>query len=113
MCLAMAWRVIGSRAARSVAVAGPPAASAARTARRLGSARATKTCSATASVSAGPGVGSAGIEVLDQLVEFALPAGGVAAEGLLVDVVGQLGEAGLHHRQPGARAHRFEGELHV
>src|SRR5690349_10069123 len=112
MCLAMAWRVIGSRAARSVAVAGPPAASAARTARRLGSARATKTCSATASVSAGRGVGSGGIEVLDQLVELALPAGGVAAEGLLVRVLRQLREPALHHRQPGAGGHRLEGELH-
>ena len=45
--------VIGSRAARSVAVAGPLLASAARMARRVGSASALNTCSATASMSMG------------------------------------------------------------
>jgi hypothetical protein len=51
---------LGQRPARSVAVAGPPAASAARMARRVGSARALNTCSAIASM-------SGGIEVVDQL----------------------------------------------
>ena len=74
-CLAIACRVIGSRAARSVAVAGPPAASAARMARRLGSASATKTCSAIASI-------SGGIEVFDQFAQLARPALGVAVERL-------------------------------
>ena len=43
--------MIGSRAARSVAVDGPLAASAARMVRRVGSASATNTCSAGASMS--------------------------------------------------------------
>ena len=53
--------VIGRRPARSVAVAGPPAASAARMARRVGSASAVKTCSATASGSGGAAPASGGI----------------------------------------------------
>ena len=84
----MAWRVIGRRAARSVAVAGPLAASAARIARRVGSARAVKTSSATASMS-----GRVGIEVLDQLTQLTGPAVGVGVEGLAIGVVRQLREA--------------------
>src|SRR5215469_17036906 len=102
----MPCRVIGSCPARSVAVAGPPAASAARMARRLGSARATKTCSATASM-------SGGIEVVDQFAQLARPALGVAVVRLAVDVLGQLGETTLDHRQPCARAGRLECELDV
>src|SRR5215470_9144757 len=105
-CLAIACRVIGSRSARSVAVAGPPDASAARMPRRLGSARAMKTCSAIASM-------SGGIEVVDQLAQLARPTLGVAVEGLAVGVFRQLGEAGLDHGEPGARADRFERELDV
>src|ERR1019366_7158663 len=48
-CLAIACRVIGRLAARSVAVAGPRVASTARTLRRLGAASAGNTSSATAS----------------------------------------------------------------
>src|SRR5512134_1301734 len=99
---------MGRRAARSVAVAGPPAASAARIARRLGSARAVKTSSATASMS-----GRDGIEVLDQLAELTGPALGVAVEGLAVGVLGQLREARFDDGQPGAGAGRREGELDV
>ena len=96
-------------AARSVAVAGPPAASAARMARRLGSARATNTCSAIA----WPSFGSGGIEVGDQVAQLARPAVGVAVVGRAVGVVGQLGEAGLDDGQPRPRADRFERELDV
>src|SRR5215831_10918160 len=95
-CLAIACRVIGRRPARSVAVAGPPEASAARMARRLGSARAVKTCSAIAST-------SGGIEVADQVAELLRPALGVAVVRLAVDVLGQLGETALDHLEPGAR----------
>src|SRR5688500_3748151 len=102
----MAWRVMGSRVARSVAVAGPCAASAASSARRLGSASAVKTCSATAST-------SGGIEVRDQLAELSAPAVDVAAERRAVRVGGQLGEAGLDDRQAGARAGGFERDLDV
>src|SRR5262252_2136381 len=114
-CLAMAWRVMGSRAARSVPVAGPRAASSARMARRVGSARAAKTCSAAVSGSgraAGPGsgAGSRGIEVGGQLAEFLGPAFGVAAERLGVHVVGELGEPGFGDGEPGALAVRGEGE---
>src|SRR5581483_822319 len=105
-CLAIACRVIGSRVARSVAVAGPPAASSAKMARRLGSARAAKTCSAIAS-------SSRGIEVLGQLAQFARPALHVGVICLAVDVRRQLREAGLDHGQPGARARGLEGELDV
>src|SRR5215468_6108370 len=105
-CLAIACRVIGSRAARSVAVAGPPEASAAKIARLLGSASAAKTCSATASR-------SGGIEVAGQLTEFLYPALGVPVVGLAVRVLGQLGEPGLHHRQPRPGTGRLEGELDV
>src|SRR5262245_28899164 len=101
-CLAMAWRVMGSRAARSVPVAGPRVASSARMARRVGSARAVKTCAAVVS-------GSRGIEVGGQLAEFLGPAFGVAAIGLGVHVVGQLGEPGLGDGEPGAGAGGFEG----
>src|SRR5512146_431656 len=104
----MAWRVMGRRVARSVAVAGPPAASAARIARRLGSARAVKTCSATASRS-----GRVGIEVLDQLAELVRPAAGVGLERGAVLVVRQLREARFDHRQPCSGANRLERELDV
>src|SRR6185312_9927140 len=100
-CLAMACRVIGSRSARSVAVAGPPEANAARMVRRVGSARATKTCSATASTSASGRSGSGrsgGIEVADQLAQLLGPALGVAVERLAVGVVRQLREPGLDDR---------------
>src|SRR5688572_4629325 len=103
----MACRLIGSRPARSVAVAGPPAASAARISRRLGSARAVKTSCATASRSGLP------IEVRDQLAQLVLPALGVAVEGLLVCAVGNLGEAALDHGQGGAGTGGLESELHV
>src|SRR6266545_695295 len=105
-CLAIACRVIGRRPARSVAVAGPPDASAARMARRVGSARATKTCSAMAST-------SAGIEVAGQFAQLALPALGVAVVRLAVGVLWQLGETGLDDRQPCARTGRFERELDI
>src|SRR6185312_14755931 len=92
-CLAIAWRVIGRRSARSVAVAGPCAASIARIARRVGSARAVKTCSAIASV-------SGGMEVVGQLAELARPSLGVAVVGLVARVDGQLRETGLDYPQP-------------
>src|SRR5204863_319411 len=78
------------------AVAGPPDASAARMPRRVGSARATNTCSAIASTS------GCGIEVFDQLAKLVGPALCVATECLLVCVVRQLREAGLDHGQPRA-----------
>src|SRR5882724_10789406 len=105
-CLAIACRVIGRRSARSVAVAGPPAASSARMARRLGSASAAKTCSATDSM-------SGGIEVVDQLAQLARPALRVAVVRLVVRVLRQLREAGLDHGEPRARADRLERELDV
>src|ERR1700754_1928935 len=105
-CLAMACRVIGSRVARSVAVAGPPPASAARMLRRVGSARAANTSWATAS---GSGLS---IEVRDQLAQLVGPAARVAREGLVVQSrVRHLGEPGLDHRQRGAAAGRLEREL--
>src|SRR6266851_2447602 len=97
---------MGSRAARSVAVAGPPEANAAKMARRVGSARATKTCSAIASM-------SGGIEVVDKFAQLARPALGVAVVGLAVDALWHLGESGLDHRQLRARAGRLERELDV
>src|SRR3954451_6548372 len=99
----MACRVIGRRSARSVAVAGPPEASAARMLRRVGSARAMKTCSAMAST-------SGDIEVGDQLAEFLPPALAVAVERRAVGVVRQLSEAALDHGQPRAGPGRFERE---
>src|SRR5215211_3693268 len=99
---------MGRRAARSVAVAGPPAASAARIARRVGSARAVKTFSATASTS-----GRGGIEVLDQLGQFAGPALGVALEGGPIAVFGQLREAGFDHGQASAVVSRLEREFDI
>src|SRR6476619_1306495 len=86
-CLAIAWRVIGRLAARSVAVAGPRDASAARMLRRLGSASAAKTSSATASGS------GAGVEVFDELTQLTPPALDVATERAGVHIVGQLREA--------------------
>src|SRR5436305_1735081 len=93
-------------APRSVAVAGPPAASAARMERRLGSARAAKTCSAIASA-------SGGIEVGGQFAQLAHPALAVAVVRLAVGILRQLGEAALDDGQPGARAIRLEGELDI
>src|SRR5260370_40442116 len=90
-CLAIACRVIGRLAARSVAVAGPRDASAARMLRRLGSASAAKTSSATA-----PG-SRAGTEGFDRLNQFALPPLDVAAVRPGRKVVGPLREAGFHH----------------
>src|SRR5881397_3051058 len=81
---------------------------AARIPRRLGSARAVKTSSATASMS-----GRDGIEVLDQLAQFSGPAVGVAVERLAVAVLRQLRKAGLDHGQPGAAAGRCQRELDV
>src|SRR5262249_9177153 len=113
-CLAIACRVIGSRPARSVAVAGPPEASAATMARRLGSASAAKTCSATASMSGSATASpSGGIEVAGQFGQLLRPAIGVAVVGGAVGVAGQLGEPGLDYRQPGARPGGFEGELDI
>src|SRR5215831_8501642 len=105
-CLEIACRVIGRPSARSVAVAGPPEASAAKMARRVGSARATNTCSAIASM-------SGGIEVGGQFAESLRPALGVAVVRLVVDVVRQLGETALDHLQPRARTDRLERELDV
>src|SRR5215471_3570812 len=105
-CLATACRVIGRRPARSVAVAGPPEASAARMARRVGSARATNTCSAIAST-------SGGIEVAGQFAQLECPALGMAVVDLAVDARWQLGEPGLDHLEPGARTGRLERELDV
>src|SRR3989442_11258822 len=99
---------MGRRVARSVAVAGPVAASAARIPRRLGSARAVKTSSATASIS-----GRVGIEVLDQLAQLTGPAVGVAVEGLAIAVFRQLREARFDDRQPGAAAGRRQRELDI
>src|SRR5688572_7334550 len=99
---------MGRRLASSVAVAGPPAASAARIPRRLGSARAVKTSSATASMS-----GRVGIEVLDQLVQLTGPAVGVAVECVVVAILRQLCEAGFDDGQPGAAAGRLQRELDV
>src|SRR5689334_16870773 len=102
-CLAMAWRVISSRAARSVAVAGPSVARAARMRRRVGSARATKTCSAMSSM-------SSAMEVLRELGELSGPAVAVGVVGVAAALDGKLGEAGLDHAQHGAVAVGFEGE---
>src|SRR6185437_6028219 len=74
---------------------------------RVGSARAAKTSCATASWS------RPGIEVVNELAQFPLPALGVAAVGNCVRVAGQLREAGLDHRQPGARGVRLQRELDV
>ena len=95
--MAIACRVIGSRPASSVTVAGPPDASAARMARRVGSARALKTCSAIASM-------SGGIEVVDQLAQFLGPAVGVSVVRLPVRVLRQLGEPGLDDRRDGEKS---------
>src|SRR5262245_27436102 len=103
----MACRVIGKRVARSVAVAGPPAASAARMPRRLGSARAVKTSCATASRS------ELAIEVGDQLAQLVRPTVGVAGEGLLVTLVRQLRESAFHHGERSAGAGRLQRELDV
>src|SRR5215467_9627052 len=105
-CLAIACRVIGRASARSVAVAGPSAASAARMARRVGSASAANTCSAIASM-------SADIEVGGQLAKLLRPALGVSVVGLAEDLAGQLREPALGHGQPGALPGRLEGELDV
>src|SRR5437867_3668127 len=99
---------MGRWAARSVAVAGPPAASAARIPRRLGSARAVKTSSATPSMS-----GRVGIEVLDELAQLMGPTVGVAIEGLAVGVLRQLREARFDDGQPGAGAGRCQRELDI
>src|SRR5262252_3743626 len=102
----MACRLMGRRMARSVAVAGPPDASAARMVRRVGSARAMKTCSAIAST-------SGGIEVFDELAQLAHPTLGVAAVRLLISLVVQLAESAFDDGEPGARPDRFEGELDI
>src|SRR4051812_28545010 len=99
----MPCRVIGRAAARSVAVAGPPAASAARMARRLESTSAMNTASATISGVADSGA-SSGTEVGDQLVELTGPAAHVAGERLLVLGRPELGEAALDHGHAGAVA---------
>src|ERR1700756_5042017 len=105
-CLAMAWRVIGSRAARSVTVDGPSAARAARIVRRVGSARATNTCSATASI-------SHAIDVLHQLGQLSRPALTVGVVGLAPGLDGKLGEAGLDDTKQGAVALGLKRELDV
>src|SRR5450631_2501112 len=105
-CLAMAWRVIGRRAARSVTVDGPSVARAVRIVRRVGSARATKTCSATASV-------SGGIDVLHQLGQLSRPALTVGVVGLAPGVDGKLGEARLDETKQGAVALGLQGEFDV
>src|SRR5260370_35860717 len=76
-------------------------------ARRLGSARATKTCSAIASMSGG------GIEVVGELAQLARPPSGVAVVGRAVGVLGKLRETGLDHGQPRARTSRLQRELNV
>src|ERR1039458_3885683 len=106
-CLAIACRVIGRLAARSVAVAGPRDASTARTLRRLGSASAANTSSATASGS------RAGIEGFDELTQLALPPLDVAAVRAGVKVAGQLREAGFDHGEAGPSGHRLKGELDI
>src|SRR6266511_5930642 len=104
----MACRVIGSWAARSVAVAGPRAASSARIPRRLGSAKAAKTSCATASRS------GLFIEVCDQLTQLVRPALGVARVGhLVVPGIRQLREPAFDHGQRGAVAGGLQRELHV
>src|ERR1700757_3870485 len=105
-CLAIAWRVIGRLAARSVTVAGPSVARAARMARRVGSARATKTCSATASM-------SGAIEMARQLSQLTRPAVAMRLIRLAPDAGGQLGEAGLRDAKQRAGASGFQGELDV
>src|SRR5581483_241809 len=105
-CLAIAWRVMGRRSARSVAVAGPRAASDARMARRVGSARAEKTCSAIASM-------SGGIEVPGELAQLDRPAVGVAVVGRPTGIDGQLGEAGLDDLQSCPGMGTLEGELDI
>src|SRR5215470_17415653 len=98
----MPCRVIGSRAARSVAVAGPPAASAARMPRRLGSASAVKTSWATASRS------GLSIDVRDQLSQLMRPAVGVARVRLGELLALQLGESGFDHGERGSGAGRLQ-----
>src|SRR5688500_13853774 len=75
--------------------------------RRVGSARAVKTRSATASVSSG------GIDVVDEFTQLVRPPGAVRLVRLAVALLGQLGETGFDDLQAGARADRFEGELDV
>src|SRR5579871_5705509 len=105
-CLAIACRVIGSRAARSVAVDGPSVARAARMARRVGSASATKTCSAMASRS-GP------IDVLRELCQLPGPALTVRVVGLAPSVDGKLGEARLDDSKQRPVPVGLQGELDV
>src|SRR5215472_2581040 len=105
-CLAMAWRVTGNRAERSVTVDGPSMARAARIARLVGSARATKTCSATASM-------SDVIEVVHQLSQFSRPALAVGVVGLAPGADRKLGEAGLDDAQQGAVGVGLQGELDI
>src|SRR3954451_17777632 len=75
--------------------------------RRLGSARAMKTCSAIASMSGG------GIEVVDELAQLARPAFDMIVVLRAVGVVRELGEAGLDHGQPRSRTGRLERELDI
>src|ERR1700712_5329183 len=114
-CLVTAWREIGTRLASSVAVEGPCLERSARIARRVGSASAAKTASATASGrSTSPGAssgGMCGVEVRGELAQLAVPALGVAAVGGRVLGRPELREAGLHDVQPGPGGHRLEGEL--
>src|SRR5690242_15085259 len=83
-------------------------------ARRLGSASAVKTCSATASISGWRSRRrSGGIEVAGQLAQLARPAIHMAVVDLAVGVLGQLREPGLDHREPRAGTGRLERELDV
>jgi hypothetical protein len=81
-------------------------------ARRVGSAKAMKTRSATASM-------SAGIEDVSrrrgsgQFTQLARPPLGVAVERLAVKVLWQLGKTGLDHPQQRAVTGRFERELDI
>src|SRR5688500_20227093 len=75
-------------------------------ARREGSASATNTCSAIASM-------SGGIEVVNQFAEFLRPPLCVAAEGVAVGVLRQLRKAALDDGEPRGRTDRFERELDV
>src|SRR4029079_3130071 len=102
---ARAWGAIGRCVARSVAVAGPSVARAARIVRRVGAASATKTCSATASR-------ASGIQVVRQLGQLPRPALAVGVVRVAPRVDRQLGEAGLDDAQPRPVAVGLQGELH-
>ena len=95
-------------------MAGPLAASAARMARRGGAARGVETCSAGASVAgSGGGPVCGGVGGGGRVDHPPRPPLAGVGRRLAVNVLRQLGETGLDHPQPRARAGRFERELDI